>query len=102
MQNNNITLSNYNSLLISHIKDIAKFNIRTNDLLSSSTVADLFFEEMSKCIFGKKSGLSQEKLSNNQKILIIIKEIADCSKFYLNRLSDISVVFLQLIQFSDR
>ena len=101
MQNNNSTLSGYNSLLTSHIKDVAKFNSSTNDWLSNSTAADLFFEDAANRIVREELGLL-DKLSTRQKILTIIKEIADHSKSYLDRLVGISAVFEGLIQLVDR
>ena len=102
MQNDHSTLSSYNSLLTSHIKDVAKFNKSTNDWLSSSMAADLFFEDAANRIVREELGLLQDKLSTRQKILTIIKEIADSSKFYLDRLVGISAVFEGLIQLVDR
>lgn len=102
MQNDHNTLSGYNSLLINHIKDVAKFNKSTNDWLSNSTAADLFFEDAANRIVREQLGLLQYQLSNRQKILIVIKEIADSSKFYFDRLVGISAVFEGLIQFVDR
>ena len=83
MQNDNSTLSSYNSLLTSHIKSVAKFNSSTNDWLSNSTAADLFFEDAADRLFREELGLPN-KLSIRQKILTVIKEIADNSKSYLN------------------
>jgi hypothetical protein len=94
-------LSSYNSLLTSHIKDVAKFNKSTNDWLSNSTAADLFFEDAANRIVREELGL-QDKLSNRQKILTVIKDIADNSKFHLDRLVGISAVFEGLIQLVDR
>jgi hypothetical protein len=101
MQNDHSTLSSYNSLLTSHIKDVAKFNKSTNDWLSNSTAADLFFEDVANRLVREELGL-QDKLSTRQKILTVIKEIADSSKFYLDRLVGISLVFEGLIQLVDR
>ena len=101
MQNNHSTLSSYNSLLTSHIKDVAKFNRSTNDWLSNSTAADLFFEDAANRIVREELGL-QDKLSTRQKILTVIKDIADSSKFYFDRLVGISSVFEGLIQLVDR
>ena len=101
MQNDHSTLSSYNSLLTSHIKDIAKFNKSTNDWLSNSTAADLFFEDAANRIVREELGL-QDKLSTRQKILTVIKDIADSSKFYFDRLVGISSVFEGLIQLVDR
>lgn len=101
MQNDHSTLSSYNSLLTSHIKDVAKFNKSTNDWLSNSTAADLFFEDAANRIVREELGL-QDKLSTRQKILTVIKEIADSSKFYFDRLVGISAVFEGLIQLVDR
>jgi hypothetical protein len=101
MQNNHSTLSGYNSLFTSHIKDVAKFNKSTNDWLSNSTAADLFFEDVANRLVREELGL-QDKLSTRQKILTVIKEIADSSKFYLDRLVGISLVFEGLIQLVDR
>ena len=100
MQNDDSTLSSYNSLLISHIKIVAKFNSRTNDWLSNSTAANLFFEDAAHRIVREELGL-QDQLSNRQKILTIVKDIADHSKSYLDRLVGISVVFEGLIQLID-
>jgi hypothetical protein len=97
MQNDHSTLSSYNSLLISHIKIVAKFNSSTNDWLSNSTAANLFFEDAAHRIVREELGL-QDQLSNRQKILTIVKDIADHSKSYLDRLVGISVVFEGLIQ----
>ena len=102
MQNDHSTLSGYNSLLTSHIKDVAKFNSSTNDWLSNSTAADLFFEDAANRIVREELGLLQDKLSTRQKILTIIKEIADSSKFYFDRLVGISLVFEGVIQLVDR
>ena len=100
MQNDHSILSSYNSLLISHIKIVAKFNSRTNDWLSNSTAANLFFEDAAHRIVREELGL-QDQLSNRQKILTIVKDIADHSKSYLDRLVGISVVFEGLIQLID-
>ena len=100
MQNDHSTLSSYNSLLISHIKIVAKFNSSTNDWLSNSTAANLFFEDAAHRIVREELGL-QDQLSNRQKILTIVKDIADHSKSYLDRLVGISVVFEGLIQLID-
>jgi hypothetical protein len=62
MQNDHSTLSSYNSLLISHIKDVAKFNSSTNDWLSNSTAADLFFEDAANRIVREELGLLQAGL----------------------------------------
>lgn len=102
MQNNNSTLSGYNSLLTSHIKDVAKFNRSTKDWLSDSTAADLFFEDAANRIVREELGLLQDKLSTRQKILTIIKEIANHSKSYLDRLVGISAVFEGLIRLVDK
>ena len=101
MQNNSSTLSSYNSLLTSHIKNVAKFNSSTNDWLSNSTAADLFFEDAANRFVREELGLP-DKLSIRQKILTVIKEIADHSKSYLDRLMGISAVFDGLIQLVDK
>jgi hypothetical protein len=101
MQNNSSTLSGYNSLLTSHIKKVAKFNSSTNDWLSNSTAADLFFEDAADRLVREELGLL-DKLSIRQKILTVIKEIADHSKSYLDRLMGISIVFDELIQLVDK
>lgn len=101
MQNNHSTLSGYNSLLTSHIRDVVKFNSSANDWLSNSTTADLFFEDAANRIVREELGL-QDKLSTRQKILTVIKDIADSSTFYLDRLVGVSAVFDGLIQLVDR
>ncbi len=101
MQNDHSTLSSYNSLLTNQIKDVAKFNSSTNDWLSDSTAADLFFEDAADRIIREELGLLQE-LSTRQKILTLIKDIADSSKVYLDRIVTISKVFEGLIQLVDR
>ena len=98
MYNDHTTLSGYNSLLTNHIEDVAQFNSNTNDWLSSPTAADLFFEEASNRIVQEQFGLLQDKLSNRQKILITIREIASSSKIYLDRLVAISGVLGALIE----
>ena len=102
MQNDHSTLSSYNSLLTSHIKDVAKFNSSTNDWLSNSTAADLFFEDAANRIVREELGLLQDKLSIHQKILTVIKDIAENSKFYLDRIVGVSAVLGELIQLVDR
>ena len=98
MQNHDITLLSYNSLLTSHIEDVAKFNNITNDWLSSPIAADLFFEEASNRIVQEQFGLLKDKLSTRQKILVTIREIASSSKIYLDRLFAISGVLSALIK----
>ena len=98
MHNDSITLEDYNSLLIKHLEDVAQFNSNTNDWLSSPTAANIFFEEASNRIVQEQFGLLQNKLSNRQKILVTIKEIASSSKIYLDRLVAISGVLGALVE----
>jgi hypothetical protein len=98
MSNDHTTLYDYNSLLTSHIEDVAQFNSDTHDWLSSPTAANIFFEEASNRIVSEQFGLLKDKLSNRQKILVTIKEIANSSKSYLDRLFAISGVLSALIK----
>lgn len=98
MYNDHTTLSDYNSLLIDHIKDVAKFNSSTNDWLESPTAANIFFEEASNRIVSEQFGLLKDKLSTRQKILVTIQEIASSSKIYLDRLAAISGVLSALVE----
>ena len=98
MYNDHTTLSGYNSLLTNHLENVAQFHSDTNDWLSSPIAADLFFEEASNRIVQEQFGLLQDKLSTRQKILITIREIADSSKSYLDRLFAISGVLSALIK----
>ena len=98
MYNNHTTLSDYNSLLTNHIEDVAQFNSDTNDWLSSPTAANIFFEEASNRIVREQFGLLKDKLSTRQKILVTIKEIANSSKSYLDRLVAISGVLSALVE----
>jgi len=60
-------------------------------------VADLFFEDTANRIVRETMRLRQNKLSIQQKILIMIKELAKDSKTYLDRLVRISGILGALI-----
>lgn len=95
MQNHNSILTSYISLLATHLEVVAKFNSNTNDWLSTIITTNTFFTDApvnnTADRFSKeKSELSQDKqFSTHQKIMIAIKEIADNSRQYLNRLTGI-------------
>jgi hypothetical protein len=97
MQNDHNTLSDYFSLLTDHTENVAKFNCDTNDWLSNHTAADLFFEDAANRIVRETMELWQNKLSIQQKILIVIQELAKDSKTYLDRLVRISGILGALI-----
>ena len=98
MQKHDITLSNYFTLLNNHITEIANFNVITNEFLSSATIADLYFEDVGKRIFIEMLGL-KVSFSNSQKILALIKEIANNSKSYLDKFIGYSNILDELVRF---
>ena len=98
MQKHNTTLSNYFTLLNNHITEIANFNVVTNEFLSSATIADLYFEDMGKRIFIETLGFNSN-FSSSQKILVLIKDIAEQSKSYLDKFISYSKILDELIRF---
>jgi uncharacterized membrane protein len=97
MQNNNSILIGYFSLLTTHLEGVAKFNSDTNYWLSTIIATNIFFEDAVKRIAGESESL-KDQLSTHKKIMATIKEIADNSKSYLNRLVGISGVLSALIE----
>jgi uncharacterized membrane protein len=97
MQNNNSILIGYFSLLTTHLEDVAKFNSDTNYWLSTIIATNIFFEDAVKRIVREPESL-KDQLSTHKKIMATIKEIADNSKSYLNRLVGISGVLSALIE----
>ncbi len=97
MQNNGNTLTSYLILLKNHISETAKFNYLTNNFLSSPTIADLFFEDMGRVFF--EEILGDVTFSTSQKVLFLIKEIADQSKSYLERFISYAKALEELIKF---
>jgi hypothetical protein len=98
MQKHNITLSSYFTLLNNHITEVANFNAVTNEFLSSATAADLYFEDVGKRIFIEMLGFNVS-FSSSQKILVLIKEIAEQSKSYLDKFISYSKILDELIKF---
>ena len=101
MQNNNSTLREYISLLASHIDKTSKFKSQTEDWLLGATAANLFFEDIATRIILEEfhlQGNFNNSLSNSQKILIAIKEIAGFSKFYIDKLVKLSLALEDLLK----
>ncbi len=98
MQKHSTTLSSYFILLNNHITEVANFNAVTNEFLSSATIADLFFEDVGKRIFIEMLGFNVS-FSTSQKILVLIKEIAEQSKSYLDKFISYSKILDELIRF---
>ena len=101
MQHNNSTLQEYISLLARHIDKTSDFRNQTEDWLLGTTAANLFFEDAATRIALEEyhlQGNFNNCLSNSQKILIAIKEIANSSKLYLDRLSSFSLALEDLLK----
>jgi hypothetical protein len=98
MHNNNSILTGYFSLFTTHLEDVAKFNRITNDWLSTTINTNIFFEDAVKSIVREELGSLKDKLSTHKKIMATVKEIADNSRSYLNRLVGISGVLNVLIE----
>lgn len=98
MQKQSTTLSSYFTLLNNHITEVANFNAVTNEFLSSATAADLYFEDVGKRIFIEMLGFNVS-FSSSQKILVLIKEIAEQSKSYLDKFISYSKILDELIKF---
>jgi hypothetical protein len=98
MHKHDSTLSFYISLLKNHINRTADFTKKTDEWLSGSVAADLFFTDVAKLIFKPDPSLP-DLLSSSQKILTIIKEIATCSKLHLTKLSSLALVLEELKNF---
>jgi hypothetical protein len=98
MHKHNITLSFYISLLKNHINRTAEFTKTTDEWLSGSVAADLFFTDAAKRILRQDLGLP-DLLTSSQKILTIIKEIATCSRHHLAKLSSLSLALEELKNF---
>ena len=98
MQKYNSILSFYISLLKNHINKTAEFTKITDEWLSGSAAADLFFTDAAKRILREDLGLP-DLLTSSQKILTIIKEIATCSRLHLTKLSSLSFALEELKNF---
>ena len=98
LHKHNITLSFYISLLKNHINRTAEFTKTTDEWLSGSVAADLFFTDAAKHILRQDLGLP-DLLISSQKILTIIKEIATCSRHHLSKLSSLSLALEELKNF---
>ena len=101
MHNNNSTLSSYISLLAKHIEKTSKFKNQTEEWLLDTTASNLFFEDAAIRIILEEyhlQGNFNNSLSNSQKILIAIKEIASSSKLYIDKLARLSLALEDLLK----
>ena len=101
MQNDRSTLRAYISLLARHIDKTSKFKSQTEDWLLGATAANLFFEDTANRIVLEEfylQGNSNSSLSNSQKILVAIKEIARSSKLYIDKLVRLSLALEDLLK----
>jgi hypothetical protein len=101
MQNDNSTLSNYISLLANHIRKTSKFKNQTEDWLLGATATNLFFEDIATRIVLEEfylQGNFNNSLSNSQKIFVAIKEIANSSKLYIDKLVSLSWALEDLLK----
>ena len=96
MHSNSTTLSKYFELLTSHIKNVDNFNVESSKLLTNANVIDLLFEDMAKRVVVKILNY-KVSYSTSQKIIIVLKELTEQSKFYLDRVIGISGVLYSLI-----
>ena len=96
MYNNSNTLTNYLILLKKYISEIAKINHITDNFLSSTTIANLYFEESGRRFFIELLGLNSS-FSSSEKILILIKEISDQIKSHLYKFIIYNRVLEELI-----
>lgn len=98
MQNDYNTLKNYFSLVDNHIKQITDFNLKTNELLTNPTISDLFFENNQDDVSVEISSV-KVKHGISQKIIFIIKELANKSQLYLEELISHSKILEEFIRF---
>ena len=99
MLNHDNILQKYFASLNNHINDVSQFHSQTEKFLMSSKVSDLFYEDLGKHLSMQvmKETLAENKLSNFEKILTLIKEVASDSKFYLDKLSFFTPILGNLI-----
>ena len=84
-----------------HIDKTSKFKSQTEDWLLGATAANLFFEDIATRLVLEElhlQGNFNNSLSNSQKILIAIKEIANSSKFYIDKLVRLSLALDDLLK----
>ena len=101
MQYNTSTLREYISLLARHIGKTSKFKSQTEDWLLGAVAANLFFEDAANRLVLEElhlQGNFNNSLSNSQKILIAIKEIANSSKLYIDKLVSLSLALNDLLK----
>ena len=101
MQNDRSTLRAYISLLVRHINKTSNFKSQTEAWLLGATAANLFFEDAATRIVLEEyhlQGNFNNSLSNAQKILIAIKEIASSSKLYIDKLARLSLALEDLLK----
>ena len=95
MRTDHNILSVYFASLSNHITDLTIFHNQTEQLLNSPKLSDLFYEDLGTQVV--KGTLIGKEPSNVEKILVILREIAIGSKFYLNKLSALSPILGNLI-----
>lgn len=88
--NNNI-FANYFAFLNNHIVDINKFHNKTEQISTCDEIHNLHAEDLARQV-AKDSVLGKE-ITRADKILIILDEIAVCSKAYQNKLSKLIPIF---------
>ncbi len=96
MHTNNTTLSKYFELLTSHIKNVDNFNVESSKVLTNANNIDLLFENIAKRVVVKILDY-RVSYSTSQKIIVVLKELTEQSKHYLDRAIGISGVLYSLI-----
>lgn len=96
MYNDDNTLTSYLILFKKYISQIAKFNDLTRNFLSSTAIADLYFQESGRRFFGELLGLTVS-FSSSEKTLVLIKKISDQTKSNLDSFIIYMTVLEELI-----
>ncbi len=97
MSNNDNTLQNYFAALNQHFDAVSNFNNQTTAFLTSDQLVDLFCEDLGMQAFN--GTLGENKPTNIEKLLVIIKKIGSDSKSYLDKLSSYVLILENLITF---
>ncbi len=97
MHNNNTTLYNYFTLLNKHIVDIKDFDLITKQYLADAEVINILFDKDTSIT--KKLFEFNVSYSSAQKILVVLNQLSNCPKSYLEQLSSYSLILVELIKF---
>ena len=95
MHNHNNILQQYFACFNKHIENVSQFQVQTKRFLRYSNVSDFFYENLGRKVI--KSTLTESKISNVDKILIITEEVAKDGKSYLDKISFLKIVLGDLI-----